>query len=534
MPITANLRNGIAFAIISVILTVSVFAQTTASPDSTTPVADTGPAANTGTSTTTPAIPTVPPAGAAMGMPTGMPGAMQPGTMPFGATQPGMPGALPPSAMSGMPADPMMGMQPNTMGMMDPMMQANPMGRMPMDPSMPMTPGMRQGPYMGYDPEMNAMLARQLQDLRMQDAQLATEIFMSGGKTSPAVQPLLTRRAMLQNQIRSIETQLGISSAGTTAAPGTMGATQPNPMGGMPMGMQPGMPGYPADLMTQQRMAAQGLPPGMGADPYSGMASMGAGSNRMLLTAQRQEAVTELQYVQRTLPFLGTNDPQRAIIVAQQEDLTARIAAIDKQLEQIQTPVAPTSNTAGSMSPSLTDSITRQPAPRPNVVTSPEIAQMQYAADQMRLTRPDIADDMQRQIEQRKMQGFVEPQLPPGMSLTPDMLSPNLTASILPTTVPMSQQAELTELRNTVNSLRSEITSLREEIRALNAILYQWNQPPSVNSLNPTPTVNGFDQIPAVNPLDQPPTTNEWYDVPAPSQPETDDELPVLPAYTLE
>ena len=485
MSIATHFRYGIAFAILSVFLTVSVYAQVPATPDVPTPTT----AATLSATPSADALPTDPTT-------LGLPNPMQQGMSPSSTT-----GAMP---LGGMPIDPMspMGMQPQ-----------GAMGGMPIDPMMsPMGMGMRQGPYMGYDPEMNAMLTRQLQDLRMQETQLTTEIIMSGGETSPIVQPLLTRRAMLQNRIRALEAQLGVSGTGATATPGAMGMMQPHPMGNMPMGMQPpgmqpGMPGYPADLMAQQRMASQGLPPGRGADPYYGTAGMGAGSNRLLLTTQRQEAVTELQYAQRMLSFLGPNDPQQAIIVAQQEDLTARIAAIDKQLEQIPTPVAPMQNAAGSTAPTLADSIARQPNARPNTVMTPEIAQMQYAAQQLRATRPDLADDMQRRIELAQSKGFVEPQLPPGMALTPNALLPPMVAPPVTTpTLPMAQQGELAELRSTVDSLRSEINSLRQEIRALNAILNQWNQPQA---------------------------TNGWYDAPVPSQPETD-ELPVLPTYTGE
>ncbi|MCL2623776.1 MAG: hypothetical protein FWD31_08935 [Planctomycetaceae bacterium] len=459
-------RNGIASAILFVFLSVSVFAQTTATPDATAPAPGTSQLAGS----TVPVFPAVPPAGPVADT--------MLGAMPFGAMQPGMPGAG-----TGYGTMPGMGLPPATAGAYGVMPGQMGAGAMPM--------GMRpSSAFMGHDPEMNAMLARQLQDLRNQETLLNSEITMMGGETSPAARPLLSQRVMLQTQIRQLELQLGVS--GTANLPGAtsnpMGTMPPNTMmpGTIPAGaMPPGMTGYgaamiPADRMVQA-MASQGMPPAM---PGFGMPGMiGAGPNAMMLEQLRQDAVTELQYVQRTLTFVDAADPARAIIEARQEELLAQLESLDRQLGQnstqpATTPGIATPNVAGSAAPTFADRAA-QPA-RANAAINPEIVRMQNTERQLRVMgRTDLADDLQRQIEQAQTQGFVEPQVPASMMPMPmpATLSPPVPA-ILP------QQGELAELRSTVDSLRSEITMMRDEIRALNAMLRQWDQTSGANGTN--------------------------------------------------
>jgi len=397
-----------------------------------------------------------------------------------------MPGTGGYGAMPGMGG---MGMQPGMMGTM-------PMGGMP--PMGMGGMGMRQG-GMGYDPEMNAMLAQQLQRLRIQETQLNSEIAMYGGETAPVAQPLLAQRTRLQTQIRDLELQLGISGAGTPAVPGAMG----NPMTGMNPGMtQPGMvpPAMtPADMMALG-MARQGMPgvPGYGAE-MPGMGMMGSDPNRMFFEQQKQEITLELQRVQHQLSFVDANHPMRPILLTEQERLVAQIDSLNKQLGQTQTPggtmpgpgiPGATPGAAGSNVRSLTDLTTpAAPLARTNTAITPEIAQMMNAEQHFRASgQIAYADELKAMIEKQQTGGFIEPMLPASMPMNPAVLPP-----AMPLTLP--QQAELAELRSTVDSLRGEIASMREEIRALNVMLRRWDQTTEPNGMIETTTPNDTIEV---------------------------------------
>ena len=376
-----------------------------------------------------------------------------------------------------------MGMQPGMMGTM-------PMGGMP--PMGMGGMGMRQG-GMGYDPEMNAMLAQQLQRLRIQETQLNSEIAMYGGETAPVAQPLLAQRTRLQTQIRDLELQLGISGAGTPAVPGTMG----NPMTGMNPGMMP-------DDMMMQGMGTQqihGVPNFGMYDPAMMRANpmMGADPNRMFFEQQKQEITMELQRVQHQLSFVDANHPMRPILLAEQERLVAQRESLDKHLGQTQTPggtiPAPgipgvTPGAAGSTLRSLTDLTTpAAPLARTNTAITPEIAQMMNAEQHFRASgQIAYADELKAMIEKQQTGGFIEPMLPASMPMNPAVLPP-----AMPLTLP--QQAELAELRSTVDSLRGEIASMREEIRALNVMLRRWDQTTEPNGMIETTTPNDTIEV---------------------------------------
>ena len=377
-------------------------------------------------------------------------------------------------------------------------------GTMPRGGMSPM--GMELGGAMGFDPEMTVMLARRLQELQNQLTQLNAEISAIGGETSPAARPLLVQRAMCQGQIRDLELQINLAGATSPTMPGMPAGG--NPMGAMPPGM-PGMPGYgtaapsAADMITRDP-AMQGMPgvagyrmQGLpGAAGYDAMQGMGAAPNRMMLEQLRQDAITELQYVQRTLSFIDANDPVRATIEARQSELLAQLESLNNQFGQNPTQPMTVPGVAGSTTPTLTDRVA-QPA-RISATTNPRIVQMQNAERQLRaMGNTALADDLQRQIEQELTQGFVEPQVPAaGMT----MPMPPIPAAVPPTaamSVPpaLSQQGELVELRNTVDSLRGEIAAMREEMRALQTLLRQYNEKPLVppatdgaNGLSPAST----------------------------------------------
>ena len=456
---TRSLCYGIAFAIVCVCLTVAVDAQAPAT--STSATSATTPAATPAD----PTAPAVPPVATDLGLP---------GGMPPSAVPPGMPAA-------GAGAMPGMGMQPGTMGAY---------GTMPMGGMSPM--GMRPGGGMGYDPEMSALLARRLMELQTQLTQLNTEISMSGGETSAMARPLLAQRVMLQGQIRELELQINPSGATTSAMPGAMGA--------MPQG---GMPGYGAAAPTAADMMAREMAmQGMRGTPGYGMQNMmpgmpGAGPNAMMLEQLRQDAITELQYVQRTLSFIDANDPVRATIEARQSELLDQLESLNRQLGQSQAPSATPPvpgipNVPGSTATTLAERMASQPT-RSNAPTNPEIVKMQNAARELRaMGNTDLADDLQRRIEQMQTQGFVEPQLPPGMPMSAAAPLPAMPMPI-PATVAaaLPQQAELIELRNTVDSLRNEIVSLRDEIRALQILLQQGYQEPL-----PPPTPSALGDLP--------------------------------------
>jgi len=388
-------------------------------------------------------------------LPPGMPGMTMPGTYTPGGygTMPGgmpaMPGAMPgmgmqPGAMGG--AMPPMGMQPGMMGGVMP-----PMGGI----------GMRPGG--GVDPEMKAWLADRLRVLRMQETQLNSEIAQAGGETAPMARQLLMQRVLLQDQIRELELQLNLMDTTSRANPAMPGAPVDPMLGGIGS-IPPNVPGY----TNMPNM------PGMAGTPNAMMFDR----QRQLLEKEKQDATMELQYAQRMLSFLDPNDPVRANIVAQQQDLLARIDAIDKQLGQ-NAPLAPrpgmeVPNAPGSMAPTLADRI-NQP-PRTNATVNPQIVQMQNTVRDLRVNGQTAqADDLEQLIQKMQSQGFVEPQL------TPDMLRAILPQPMNMAPAPIastSQQAELIELRNTVDTLRNEISSLREDIRTLQSMLHQWNQVP--------------------------------------------------------
>ena len=369
---------------------------------------------------------------------------------------------------------------------MDPMGGMPPMGMGGM--------GMRPG-GMGMDPEMNAFMMRQLQELKMRETQLNSEIAMYGGGNTMAAQSLLAQRTSLQNQIRDLEQRLGISGAGTPTMPGTMG----DPMAGMNPGMTP------ADRMMMQGMGSPRMPGVSGFDMY-GPAMTGADPNRMFLEQQRQEAVLGLQRVQETLKYVDANAPVRATILAQQEELLAQIDSLNKQLGQTQTPggtmpgagipgTAP--GAAGSTAMSLTDlAAPAVPPARTNPVINQEIIQLQNAERQLRARgETALADSLLQQIQQRQTGSLPEMQPPPGMVTTPM----NMSGTFMPQAIPpamsamLPQQAELAELRSTVDSMRGEIAAMRDEIRLLNAMLRRWDQ----TSEYPTPEQNGmFERLP--------------------------------------
>lgn len=424
--------------------------------------------------------------------------------MPGGMTQ-GMPGTGY-GAMQGMGMPPAAGPYADPYGTMPGSMGA---GTMPMGgmPPMGMRPGANMG--MGFDPEMNALLTRRLQELQNQLTLLNSEITMIGGETSPAARPLLQQRAMLQGQIRELEQQLNPAGANTPAMPGAM---MPGAM--MPGRMPPGMPGYgdnfptPTDMMPRNMapgMPGQGLPPGMAEYGMAGMPGMmGGRANTMMAEQLRLDAIQELQHIQQTLRYIDANSPVLPTIEARRDELLAQLESLNNQAGQTTTqptmmPGSVAPGVAGSSASTLADSITRQPG-RAGVVTNPRIAQMQNAERQMRaMGNTALADDLKRQIEQTQTQGFVEPQLPPGMPLTPNVTPtlpipanvPANVAAMMPATLP--QQGELGELQNTVDKLRSEISSLREEIRALQTLLRQNNQEPA-----PLPASNVPDDFPVL------------------------------------
>jgi len=180
-----------------------------------------------------------------------------------------------------------------------------------------------------------------------------------------------------------------------------------------------------------------------------------------------------LQRVQHQLSFVDANHPMRPILLAEQERLVAQRESLDKQLGQTQTPGGATPGAAGSTLRSLTDLATpAAPPARTNTAITPEIAQMMNAEQHFRASgQIAYADELRAMIEKQQTGGFIEPQLPATTPMFP-------TAGLLPTmSMPsLSQQAELAELRSTVDSLRGEIASMREEIRALNAMLRRWDQ----------------------------------------------------------
>ena len=493
---TTFFRHGVAFAILSVLLTVSALAQTTTTPATT-------PATPTTTSQPDTAVladPTAPPAGMPGTTPLGMLGTGY-GAMPGMGMQPGAMGGMPMGM--GMPqTDPRSGMpQPGMGGGMSPPMGYG--GSMPLIGMGGM--GMRQGGR-GYDPEMNAMLAQQLQRLRIQETQLNSEIAMNGGEASLAAQQLLAQRTMLQNQIRDLEQQLGVSGAGTTGMPGLPS----NPMTGMnPAMTQPGMvpPGMASGMMPNDMMAPGMARPGMpGVPGYGGYGSpmMGANPllrtdpNRMFFEQQKQEITLELQRVQHQLSFVDANHPMRPILLAEQERLVAQRDSLDKQLGQTPAPGGALPGAAGSTARSLTDlttpAVPAAPPARTNVAVSPEIRQMMDTEQRLRASgQIASADEMKAMIEKQQAGGFVEPLLP---ATTPVFPNP-----VLPPTMAMpslSQQAELTELRSTVDSLRGEIASMRDEIRALNAMLRRWDQ---TSEYYPTSEQNGMFEMPPETPV---------------------------------
>ena len=387
----------------------------------------------------------------------------------------------PATAGTGTPAAPAPGMQPGPMGGM------TGMGAMPPGMGMYATPSNMMPGMGGADPEVQAFLNRRLQNLRMAETQMNNDIAMAGGEASPAARQLIMQRTQLQGNIRELEQQLGVSSPGATAA---------NPMAGM----QPDMPGA-------------GMPPGF-ANPYdmtgmpNGMGTMGATPDNMMLDALRQEAVYNLRDVQRTLSYLAPNDPVREQLQSEQARLVEQIESLNKQMGQPNsnagTPGAAT-NVPGSNN-SLASSIlaqqqqqesARQMAAQQaavgggNASFDPRLQQMREAERQLRAMGEIAAADMLlKQIEEQTNNRFAEPPLPGNM--TPPM--PPLDNAMMggpalpimgqrpaqPTTTDIVRQAEILELRNTVESLRDEISSMREEIRALETLLRQFNPSPSV------------------------------------------------------
>ena len=345
-----------------------------------------------------------------------------------------------------------------------------------------MIPGMG-----GVDPEMQAFLNRRLQNLRMMETQIASDITMAGGETSPAARPLIMQRTQLQGNIRELEQQLGVPSAGT----GTIfDAAAANPM----TGMQPGMPGN------------------MGMGMLNGMGTMGAAPDNMMLEALRQEAVYNLRDVQRTLSYLAPNDPIREQLQAEQARLVEQIESLNKQMGQPNSNVAASglalpdaagaaANVPGSSS-SLASSLeanrlaqerTQQMAIQQQAATGgsnaafdPRLQQMRDAERQLRLMgETAAADGLLRQIEEQVNNRFAEPQMP--VAMTPPLDNVMMGGAALPivgqrtpqpTTVDIVRQAEILDLRNTVESLRDEIASMREEIRSLETLLRQFNQLP--------------------------------------------------------
>ena len=407
-----------------------------------------------------------------------------------------------------------MGMRPDTMETM-PMGGMPPMSMGGMPPMSMGGMGMRQGDF-GIDSEMNAMMTRRLQELRFQETQINSDIAMFGGEASPAAQSLLARRTALQTQIRQLEQQLGVSGAVATAVPGAMPDPM-NPMAGMNPAMmqqgmaQPGMvppgmvpPGMTPDDRMMQGMARPGMPgiPGYEMhDPAMMRANpmLGTDPNRMFFEQQKQEITLELQRVQHQLSFVDANHPMRPILLAEQERLVAQRESVDKQFGQTLTPGGAMPGAAGSTATSLTDLATPTvPPARSNPVISPEIAQMMDAERRLRASgQITSADELKAMIEQQQTGGFVEPQLPTGMPMLPYAVPPNIPMAMSAT---LPQQAELAELRSTVDSLRNEIASMREEIRALNAMLRRWDQTTEPNSmvdiLSEMPEMPVYPEIP--------------------------------------
>ena len=345
-----------------------------------------------------------------------------------------------------------------------------------------MMPGMG-----GADPEMQAFLNRRLQNLRMAETQINNDITMAGGEVSPAARQLIMQRAQLQGNIRELEQQLGVPSAAGT---GTIFDTAANPMAGM----QPGMPGN------------------------MGMGTMGATPDNMMLEALRQEAVYNLRDVQRTLSYLAPNDPIREQLQAEQARLVEQIESLNKQMGQLSSTPATSglslpgaagtaANVPGSSS-SLASSLeanrlaqerAQQQAAMggSNAAFDPRLQQMREAERQLRAMGEIAAADMLlKQIEEQTNNRFAEPQLPGNMAQPMPPLDNAMIGGLnlpivgqrppQPTTTDIVRQAEILELRNTVESLRDEISSMREEFRALETLLRQLNQLPPATAPNNT------------------------------------------------
>jgi len=411
--------------------------------------------------------------------------------------------ATPATTGTGTPATPAAGMQSGPMG------GVTGMGTMPSGMGMYGTgtpPNMMSG-MGGVDPEMQAFLSRRLQNLRMMETQIVSDITMAGGEASPAARPLIMQRAQLQGNIRELEQQLGVPSAGT----GTIfDAAAANPM----TGMQPGMPGN------------------MGMGMLNGRGTMGAAPDNMMLEALRQEAVYNLRDVQRTLSYLAPNDPIREQLQAEQARLVEQIESLNKQMGQPNSNVAASglalpdaagaaANVPGSSS-SLASSLeanrlaqerTQQMAIQQqaamggsNTAFDPQLQQMREAERQLRLRgETAIADDLLRQIEEHTNNRFMRPQLLGNTPPMPPLDNAMMGGAALPimgqrptqpTTADIVRQAEILELQNTVESLRDEIASMREEIRVLETLLRQFNQlPPTV--LTPTTAPNNMGELPS-------------------------------------
>ncbi len=370
-----------------------------------------------------------------------------------------------------------------------------------------MSTGMRPGPYTGYDPEMNAWLAQQLQELRTRETQLNTEITMAGGETSPAARPLLMAKTMLQGQIRELEKQINPAAA-ATGMPG-YGMTAPTAADMMGQGL-PGQAG-----LAGRGMPGAGLPPGMAGYGVGANAGMGAGPNAMMLEQLRQDVLTELRYAQQTLSQVDANDPFRATIESRQAELLNQLESLNQQLGQ-SAGAAPGAGAPGLSSASVGLTGAGQPTggiPGANAASAtndPRVLQMMNAERQLRaMGNTALADDILRQIEQLRAEALPQPTanpfaagaLPPGspMGGFTGMGAPAPTAGLMPpagmpptmpgaTAATPSQQAELAELRGTVDALRGEIASMREEIRSLETLLRQSN---------PLPRPNGAGEPPA-------------------------------------
>lgn len=347
--------------------------------------------------------------------------------------------------------------------------------------------------YGGVDPERQAFLNARLQNLRMAESQINNDIIMSGGEASPAARPLVMQRTQLQNQIRSLEQELGAGSMGAAAT--GMGAT-PGAMG----------------AATLPDAGAYGMSNNMGgAYGAYGMAGagMGAQPDRMMLEQMRQEAMADLSHVQRLLSLFDPTDPARAEVVARQSELLQQVESIDRQLGRgnaagMTTPGAATNtlspqlstNAAGSdssLAQQLLAQQTQQAAARSNsAAMNPQLQQMREVERRLRVMgETAAADDLRRQIEAQELAGVrtVNPQaqapimLP--MAATIPAARQTAPSTAQPTTADIVRQAEMLELRNTVESLREEIASMREEIRSLETLLRQLNQLPVDNELAP-------------------------------------------------